>query len=175
MDAMRWSAHRRRLRSWADDFKAAPVARFDEAYALKLFATYAQAFRAAYTEDFSVTSAAFDVTFLEPRITSVTGCTWMCTARAAAQGQILSQDLPQLEEAIPISDLLPMLENRDSRCGRTAVWARVRRRPRALIQDLELKHSGRPPSQSSRCSRRDQERVHGRMDRLMDSDSFTGP
>ena len=53
------------VRSWADDFKAALLARFDEAYALKLFATYAQAFPAAYTEDFSGDAAAFDVTFLE--------------------------------------------------------------------------------------------------------------
>src|ERR1700678_1119039 len=53
------------VRSWGDDFKAALLARFDEAYALHLFATYAQAFPAAYTEDFSGDAAARDVTFLE--------------------------------------------------------------------------------------------------------------
>ena len=53
------------MRSWADDFKTALLARFDEAYALQLFATYAQAFPAAYTEDFPGDAAAHDVTFLE--------------------------------------------------------------------------------------------------------------
>ena len=41
------------------------MTRFDEAYALQLFATYAQAFPAAYTEDFGGEAAAHDVSFLE--------------------------------------------------------------------------------------------------------------
>ena len=53
------------VRSWLDSFKAALLARFDEAYALQLFEKYAQAFPAAYTEDFAGEAAALDVSFLE--------------------------------------------------------------------------------------------------------------
>jgi glutamate dehydrogenase len=53
------------VRSWSDDFKSALLARFDEAYALQLFETYAQALPAAYTEDFTGDAASLDVTFLE--------------------------------------------------------------------------------------------------------------
>src|SRR3984957_7176269 len=53
------------VRSWQDSFKTSLLARFDEAYALQLFDRYAQAFPAAYTEDFSGDAAALDVSFLE--------------------------------------------------------------------------------------------------------------
>jgi glutamate dehydrogenase len=127
------------VRSWSDDFKTALLARFDEAYALKLFETYAQAFPAAYTEDFLGDAAALDVTFLEA---------------AEKDPQRLHLDIyrpdPRRKEkfflkifrgrdAIPISDLLPMLENMGLKV--------IAERPyglefpggrRAWIQDLEL-------------------------------------
>src|SRR6266478_3662162 len=53
------------VRSWSDGFKTALLSRFDEAYALQLFEKYAQAFPAAYTEDFHGDAAALDVSFLE--------------------------------------------------------------------------------------------------------------
>jgi glutamate dehydrogenase len=134
------------VRSWSDDFKAALLARFDEAYALYLYATYAQAFPAAYTEDFLGDAAALDVTFLEA---------------AEKEPQLLHLDIYRPEarrkekfflkifrgrDAIPISDLLPMLENMGLKV--------IAERPyglefaggrRAWIQDLELLIQGSAP------------------------------
>ena len=127
------------VRSWADVFKAALLAHFDEARALELYAAYAQAFPAAYTEDFSGESAALDAAFLDA---------------VARQPDRLHLDIYRPEprrkdrfflklfrsgEAIPISDLLPMLENMGLKV--------IAERPyeldlaagrRAWIQDLEL-------------------------------------
>jgi len=105
---------RRRVRSWADDFKAALLARFDEAYALKLFATYAQAFQ-PLTRRFSGDAAAFDVTFLEAADRERDRLHLDVYRPSAPQGQILSQDFPQPRRCDP--DLRPsaMLENMDSR------------------------------------------------------------
>jgi glutamate dehydrogenase len=127
------------VRSWADVFKEALFARCDEARALDLFATYAQAFPAAYTEDFSGEAGALDATFLDA---------------VAKQPDRLHLDIYRPEprrkdrfflklfrsgEAIPISDLLPMLENMGLKV--------IAERPyelelaggrRAWIQDLEL-------------------------------------
>src|SRR5712675_1141807 len=127
------------VRSWADAFKGALLARFDEAYALKLHTLYAQAFPAAYTEDFPGEAAAHDVSFLDA---------------ANKEPKRLHLDIyrPELkrkekfflkifrgQDAIPISDLLPMLENMGLKV--------IAERPyelefaggrRAWIQDLEL-------------------------------------
>jgi glutamate dehydrogenase len=126
-------------KSWADAFKSALLARFDEAYALRLYDGYAPAFPAAYTEDFSADAAAIDVAFLEA---------------VAEQPERLCLDVYRPEPgrkekvflkiyrgpaAIPISDLLPMLEHMGLRV--------IAERPYGLdfadgrhgwIQDLEL-------------------------------------
>ncbi len=135
------------VRSWADDFKTALLGRFDEAYALQLFAVYAQAFPAAYTEDFAGEAAAHDVAFLEA---------------AEKEPQRLHLDIYRADprhkdrfflkifrdpDAIPISDLLPMLENMGLKV--------IAERPyglefsggrRAWIQDLELVIQGKAAS-----------------------------
>jgi glutamate dehydrogenase len=128
------------VRSWADDFKTALLARFDEAYALHLYSVYAQAFPAAYTEDFGGEAAALDVTFLE-----------VAEKEPARLHLDIYRPDPRLkdkfflkifrnqEDAIPLSDLLPMLENMGLKV--------IAERPyglefaggrRAWIQDLEL-------------------------------------
>ncbi len=127
------------VRSWLDYFKASLLARFDEAYALQLFDKYAQAFPAAYTEDFPGDAAALDVSFLEA----------MDKEPARLHLDIYRPDPKRKEkfflkifrgqDAIPISDLLPMLENMGLKV--------IAERPYALefpggrrgwIQDLEL-------------------------------------
>jgi glutamate dehydrogenase len=128
------------VRSWLDDFKAALLARFDEAYALHLFATYAQAFPAAYTEDFNGDAASLDVTFLEaaekePERLHLD----IYRPDPRRKDRFFLKIFRNLEDAIPISDLLPMLENMGLRV--------IAERPyglefaagrRAWIQDLEL-------------------------------------
>jgi glutamate dehydrogenase len=127
------------VRSWTDDFKTALLARFDEAYALQLFAVYAQAFPAAYTEDFPGDAAAHDVTFLEA---------------AEKEPQRLHLDIYRADprhrdrfflkifrdpDAIPISDLLPMLENMGLKViAERPYGLEFSEGRRAWIQDLEL-------------------------------------
>ena len=128
------------VRSWSDDFKAALLARFDEAYALHLFATYAHAFPAAYTEDFNGDAASLDVTFLEaaekePERLHLD----IYRPDPRRKDRFFLKIFRNLEDAIPISDLLPMLENMGLKV--------IAERPyglefaagrRAWIQDLEL-------------------------------------
>jgi glutamate dehydrogenase len=130
------------VRSWHDDLKAALLARCDEAHALQLFEKYGPAFPAAYAEDFPAAVAADDVSFLE-----------------AADGQparlhldIYRGDARRIDQfflkifrrrsAIPISDVLPMLEHMGLRV--------IAERPYQIefadgggwIQDLEIEFRG---------------------------------
>ena len=128
------------VRSWSDDFKAALLGRFDEAYALHLFSVYAQAFPAAYTEDFAGDAASLDVAFLEaaqkePHILHLD----IYRPEPRRKDKFFLKIFRTEQDAIPISDLLPMLENMGLKV--------IAERPyglefaggrRAWIQDLEL-------------------------------------
>jgi glutamate dehydrogenase len=130
------------VRSWSDDLRAALLARFDEAYALQLYDKYGPAFPAAYAEDFPAAVAADDVSFLE----AVDGQ----PARLHLDVYRSDARLPhqfflkifRRRSAIPISDLVPMLEHMGLRV--------IAERPYQLefadgggwIQDLELEYRG---------------------------------
>jgi glutamate dehydrogenase len=136
--------------SWNDSLKAALLARLDEAYALRLNERYGPAFPAAYVEDFSAQSAAYDISFLEA-LDKDPGRLHLDLYRSEARRtdtrpsarfflKIYRADVP-----IPISDLLPMLENMGLRV--------IAERPYQLdfpsqrsawIQDLELELRGAP-------------------------------
>ncbi|HXR26115.1 MAG TPA: NAD-glutamate dehydrogenase, partial [Candidatus Binataceae bacterium] len=127
------------VRSWADDFKAALLARFDEAYALHLFGIYAQAFPAAYTEDFPGDAGAHDVTFLEAVEKEPQRLHLDIYRSDPRRKDAFFLKIFRGRESIPISDLLPMLENMGLKV--------IAERPyglefsggrRAWIQDLEL-------------------------------------
>jgi glutamate dehydrogenase len=127
------------VRSWLDDFKAVLLARFDEAYALQLFDKYAQAFPAAYTEDFPAESAALDVSFLEAVDKEPHRLHLDIYRPDPRRKEKLFLKIFRGQDAIPISDLLPMLENMGLKV--------IAERPygldfpgtkRGWIQDLEL-------------------------------------
>jgi len=127
------------VRSWADTFKSALLARFDEAYALKLHSVYAQAFPAAYTEDFPGESAAHDVSFLEAAEKDPKRLHLDIYRPEPKRKEKIFLKIFRGRDAIPISDLLPMLENMGLKV--------IAERPyelefgggrRAWIQDLEL-------------------------------------
>jgi glutamate dehydrogenase len=126
-------------RSWADGFKAALLARFDEAYALQLFDQYAQAFPAAYTEDFLGEAAALDVSFLEAVEKQPARLHLDIYRPDPRRKDKLYLKIFRVQDSIPISDLLPMLENMGLKV--------MAERPyelefpagrRAWVQDLEL-------------------------------------
>jgi glutamate dehydrogenase len=127
------------VRSWGDSFKSALLARFDEAYALKLHTLYAQAFPAAYTEDFSGEAAAHDVSFLEAANKEPKRLHLDIYRPEPKRKEKFFLKIFRGQDAIPISDLLPMLENMGLKV--------IAERPyelefaggrRAWIQDLEL-------------------------------------
>jgi glutamate dehydrogenase len=127
------------VRSWSDGFKAALLSRLDEAYALQLFEKYAQAFPAAYTEDFSGDAAALDVSFIEAVEKEPSRLHLDIYRREPRRKDKFFLKIFRHQDAIPISDLLPMLENMGLKV--------IAERPyelefpggrRAWIQDLEL-------------------------------------
>ncbi len=99
------------VRSWLDGFKTALLARLDEAYALQLFEKYAQAFPAAYTEDFGGDPAALDVSFLEAVEKEPARLHLDIYRPEPRRKDKLFLKIFRNQDAIPISDLLPMLEN----------------------------------------------------------------
>jgi glutamate dehydrogenase len=127
------------VRSWADAFRSALLARFDEGYALQLYGVYAQAFPAAYTEDFSGDAAALDVSFLEAVEKEPKRLHLDIYRPEPRRKDKFFLKIFRGKDAIPISDLLPMLENMGLKV--------IAERPyelefaggrRAWIQDLEL-------------------------------------
>src|SRR6266403_643933 len=127
------------VRSWSDCCKTALLSRFDEAYALQLFEKYAQAFPAAYTEDFQGEAAALDVSFLEAVEKEPARLHLDVYRSEPRRKDKFFLKVFRNQDAIPISDLLPMLENMGLKV--------IAERPyelefaggrRGWIQDLEL-------------------------------------
>ncbi|HEX3846881.1 MAG TPA: NAD-glutamate dehydrogenase [Steroidobacteraceae bacterium] len=127
------------VRSWLDAFRASLLARLDEAYALQLYEKYAPAFPAAYTEDFNGDAAALDVSFLEAVEKDPKRLHLDIYRPEPRRKDKFYLKIFRLQDAIPISDLLPMLENMGLKV--------MAERPyeiefpggrRAWIQDLEL-------------------------------------
>ena len=127
------------VRSWMDSFKAALLSRFDEAYALRLFATYAQAFPAAYTEDFGGEAAAQDVSFLEAVEKEPARLHLDIYRPDPRRKDKLFLKIFRGQDSIPISDLLPMLENMGLKVMAERPYElELPGAKRAWIQDLEL-------------------------------------
>jgi glutamate dehydrogenase len=127
------------VRSWGDGFKTALLGRLDEAYALELHALYAQAFPAAYTEDFSGEAAAQDVSFLEAAHKEPAHLHLDIYRPDPKRRERFFLKIFRGQDAIPISDLLPMLENMGLKViAERPYELEFRGGRRAWIQDLEL-------------------------------------
>jgi glutamate dehydrogenase len=135
------------VRSWSDGFKAALLARLDEAHALQLFDKYVAAFPAAYMEDFQGDAAALDVSFLEAAEKDPARLHLDVYRPEPRRKERFFLKIFRGHDAIPISDLLPMLENMGLKV--------IAERPyelefpggrRAWIQDLELVMQSPPVS-----------------------------
>ena len=161
------------VRSWMDGFKTALLARFDEAYALRLFALYAPAFPAAYTEDFEADAAALDVAFLEAVDKEPDRLHLDIYRPDAKRPERLYLKIFRGADAIPISDLLPMLENMGLKV--------IAERPygiefadsrKAWIQDLELVMQSPSPIGADMLDREIQSAFEAVWTARMDNDSF---
>ncbi len=99
------------VRTWLDGLKDALLAQHEEATALRLFAGYASRFPPAYQDDTPPASAVQDIQALEA-ITSGASTLRMSLYRDAKQGPSqLHFRLFRPTSPIPISDVLPMMEN----------------------------------------------------------------
>ncbi len=162
------------VRSWADDFKAALLARFDETTALKLFDAYAPAFPAAYTEDFTGEAAAHDVTFLEAAANEPERLHLDIYRTDTRQKQKFFLKIFRVhEDAIPLSDLLPMLENMGLKViAERPYGIEFARSGRAWIQDLELVIQGNVLSKFDELAAEIKSAFTAVWTGRMDSDSF---
>ncbi len=161
------------VRSWLDSFKTALLARFDEAYALQLFDKYAQAFPAAYTEDFGGEPAALDVSFLEAVDKEPKRLHLDIYRPDPRRKDRFFLKIFRGQDAIPISDLLPMLENMGLKV--------IAERPYELefsggrggwIQDLELVMHAPPAIASDALDREIKSAFTAVWTGRMDNDSF---
>jgi glutamate dehydrogenase len=161
------------VRSWLDGFKAALLARLDEAYALQLFEKYALAFPAAYTEDFQGDAAALDVSFLESVEKEPARLHLDIYRPEPRRKDKFFLKIFRNQDAIPISDLLPMLENMGLKV--------IAERPyelefpggrRAWIQDLELVTQASAVVQFDALEREIKSAFTAVWTGRMDSDSF---
>ena len=154
------------VRSWLDGFKAALLARQDEAYALQLFEKYAQAFPAAYTEDFQGDAAALDVSFLEAAEKEPARLHLDIYRPEPRRKDNFFLKIFRGQDAIPISDLLPMLENMGLKViAERPLPARVPGRPARLDSRSGTGDAGIHGDPVRRVGTRNQERVHGGVDR----------
>jgi glutamate dehydrogenase len=161
------------VRSWLDGFKTALLARQDEAYALQLFEKYGQAFPAAYTEDFNGDAAALDVSFLEAVEKEPARLHLDIYRPEPRRKDNFFLKIFRGQDAIPISDLLPMLENMGLKV--------IAERPyqlefpggrRAWIQDLELVMQASAATQFEALEREVKSAFTAVWTGRMDSDSF---
>src|SRR5580692_10404114 len=161
------------VRSWSDGFKAALLSRLDEAYALQLFDKYALAFPAAYTEDFNGDAAALDVSFLEAAEKEPARLHLDIYRPEPRRKDKFFLKIFRNQDAIPISDLLPMLENMGLKV--------IAERPyelefpggrRAWIQDLELVMQASMTIQFEALAREIKSAFTAVWTGRMDSDSF---
>jgi glutamate dehydrogenase len=161
------------VRSWLDGFKTALLSRLDEAYALQLFEKYSQAFPAAYTEDFQGDAAALDVSFLEAVEKEPARLHLDIYRREPRRKDKFFLKIFRNQDAIPISDLLPMLENMGLKV--------IAERPyelgfpggrRAWVQDLELVMQASTVTQFEALEREIKSAFAAVWTGRMDSDSF---
>jgi glutamate dehydrogenase len=161
------------VRSWMDSFKAALKSRFDEAYALELFATYAQAFPAAYTEDFGGEAAAQDVSFLEAVEREPAGLHLDIYRPDPRRQDRLFLKIFRGQDSIPISDLLPMLEHMGLKViAERPYGLEFASGDRAWIQDLELVVQGNVLSKFDELAGEIKNAFTAVWTGRMDSDSF---
>jgi glutamate dehydrogenase len=160
------------VRSWLDSFKSSLLARFDEAYALHLYDKYALAFPAAYTEDFSADNAALDVSFLEA-MEKEPGKLHLDIYRPdPKRKERFFLKIFRGQDAIPISDLLPMLENMGLKVIAERPYELDVSGQRRWIQDLELVMQASPAIALEALDREIKNAITAVWTGRMDSDGF---
>ncbi|MGH7799996.1 MAG: NAD-glutamate dehydrogenase [Thermodesulfobacteriota bacterium] len=97
-------------RSWKDDLREALIEKYGEERGNALFRRYADAFPAGYREDFSARTSVFDIEHMET-LTDAGGLGMSFYRPLEEPERMLRFKLFQPQHPIPLSDVLPMLEN----------------------------------------------------------------
>jgi glutamate dehydrogenase len=127
--------------TWADRLRAELAKRMDEAAALATAKRYATLFPAAYTEDVEPSAALDDIADLEALQTDPNTLRLRLHRPASQKAERIHLEIVKLGEPVPISDIMPMMENFGLRV--------IAERPyeiawpaggSAWIQDFELEH-----------------------------------
>lgn len=95
-------------RSWSDELKDQMVARFGEAIGLKYFSKYQKALPASYSEAYSVVEAINDIEKIE-ELSAINPLGMLFSQ--SKENNLLSLKLFHSEQAIVLSDVMPILEN----------------------------------------------------------------
>ena len=99
------------VRTWQDQLKEVLVERFEEEQGLKLFESYCHVFPAAYIEDVTPREATFDIERMVVLGQNDDGLRMSLYRPPFFPEQNLRFKIFHRSEPIPISDVLPMLEN----------------------------------------------------------------
>ena len=99
------------VRTWQDDLRDALVERFDEEQGLHLFRSYADVFPAAYVEDVTAREATFDIERLAAVKESPEQLRMSLYRPPSFPDERVRFKTFHADSPLPISDVLPMLEN----------------------------------------------------------------
>ncbi len=97
-------------RSWSDDLLEALVERYGEEKANRYYNAYKAAFPASYREDFSPRGAVIDIGYIE-QLSEERQVTMSFYRHLEDQGRHLQFQLFHEDEQLPLSDVIPVLEN----------------------------------------------------------------
>lgn len=94
-------------RSWSDELKTDLITEFGEAVGLQYYTIYSKAFPASYTEHYSPTIAITDIRKIE----TLSQANPLCMTFSKVGLRSIRLKLFHAEQTIPLSDVLPTLEN----------------------------------------------------------------
>ncbi|SDN59479.1 NAD-glutamate dehydrogenase [Vreelandella arcis] len=131
----------RLARSWRDDLQAAMIEGFGEERANHLMEQFHEAFSASYREDFSARTAVFDIQHLLT-LDSGDDLSLSLYRPLEEQGGGVNLKLFHRATQIPLSDVLPMMENLGLRVIGERPYDINGPQQRYWIHDFELEHTG---------------------------------
>ncbi|MCW4148598.1 NAD-glutamate dehydrogenase [Halomonas sp. 18H] len=131
----------RLARSWRDDLQAAMIEGFGEEQANNLMEQFQEAFSASYREDFTARTAVFDVQHLLT-LDSENDLALSLYRPLEEQSGGVNLKLFHRASQIPLSDVLPMMENLGLRVIGERPYDINSPQQRYWIHDFELEHSG---------------------------------
>ncbi|HZF17824.1 MAG TPA: NAD-glutamate dehydrogenase [Steroidobacteraceae bacterium] len=136
----------RAVRTWWDAFRDALTARFDEGRCLTIARRFERAFPAAYQAGVTAAEALADVEILDTLDQEATGLrTWLCRSELDPPAQ-LHLKLYRRAQPIPISDVLPMMENMGLKVISEQPYALTLEDGATIwIQDFKLEHRAGTP------------------------------